>query len=114
MLAAGEIVQIEDVLRDNTLHRSVRVTGRLESYNANKAMATITFQNSTIVVSTELLVNFEFVIGSLYQFIGETYSDEGKLQLRARVGRNVDGLDIQMFMDALKLRREFIKTTVAA
>ncbi|KAF0684113.1 Aste57867_23900 [Aphanomyces stellatus] len=114
MLAAGEIMHIDEVLRENALHRSVRVTGRLDAYDANKSLAALSFQNATIVVSTELLVNFDFMIGSMYQFIGETYAHEGKLQLRARVGRNVDGLDIQMFTDALKLRRDFIKTTMAA
>ncbi|ETW09860.1 hypothetical protein H310_00313 [Aphanomyces invadans] len=114
MMAAGEIVHIEEVLRDNVPHRSVRITGWLDMYDASKCLATLSFQNSVIVVATDLLVNFDFAVGSLYQFIGETYTNEGKMQLRARVGRNVDGLDTQLFLDALKLRREFIKTTMAA
>ncbi|ETV87298.1 hypothetical protein H257_00925 [Aphanomyces astaci] len=114
MLASGEILLIDEVLRDNMLHRSVRVTGRLDMYDAAKSIASLSFQNAVIVVATDLLVNFDFAIGSLYQFIGETYANEGKMQLRARVGRNVDGLDTQLFVDALKLRREFIKTTMAA
>ncbi|OQR90567.1 hypothetical protein THRCLA_22535 [Thraustotheca clavata] len=114
MLAAGEIVQIDEILRDNMRDRSVRVTGRLDSFDASQRTASISFQNSSMKVTTELLSNVELNLGSLYQFIGETYEQNGELRLKARIGRNVDGLDIQMFLDALKIRREFIKTTMAA
>ncbi|EQC34090.1 hypothetical protein SDRG_08300 [Saprolegnia diclina VS20] len=114
MLAAGEICQIEEILRDNMSNRSVRVTGRLDAFDAATATASISFQSAAMKVATDQLVNVDLTIGSLYQFIGETYLHNGELRLRARVGRNVDGIDVQMFLDALKLRREFLKTTMAA
>ncbi|OQS01654.1 hypothetical protein ACHHYP_00526 [Achlya hypogyna] len=114
MLAAGEICQIEEILRDNMSDRSVRVTGRLDAYDAGAAIASISFQNAAMKVTTDQLAHVDLRIGSLYQFIGETFSQNGELRLRARIGRNVDGLDVQMFLDSLKLRREFIKTTMAA
>jgi len=47
-----------------------------------------------------------FKINSLFQFIGEVDDQEG-LILRARISRNVDGLDVSLYEQALSLRRKF-------
>ncbi|KAL3690814.1 hypothetical protein R1sor_004465 [Riccia sorocarpa] len=49
--------------------------------------------------------------GSRYQFIGELVPDPtytcDKLKLQARVARNVDGINVDLYEKALQLRRQF-------
>ncbi|CAI5728326.1 unnamed protein product [Peronospora effusa] len=110
-----EICQIKEVLNDPQLqNRSVRVTGRLDAYNAQLQVATVSFQNVSMTVETQKLAleNLHLQLHSMYQFLGETYTTnkEGtiKVQLVARVARNVDSLDMDLFLEALALRREFL------
>ena len=48
-------------------------------------------------------------LGSLYTIIGDTHSEAGAdaVRIRARVVRCVDGLDLDLFEQALILRRQF-------
>ncbi|KAJ0401050.1 hypothetical protein ATCC90586_004155 [Pythium insidiosum] len=110
-ISHGEIVQIAEVLRDPRLQqRSVRITGKLESYDASNHIALVSFQGAQLTVETRIcaLEGVELAIGSMYQFIGETYRSHADVRLRARVARNVDNLDIDLFLQALELRRKFL------
>ncbi|KAL3665881.1 hypothetical protein V7S43_009305 [Phytophthora oleae] len=110
-----EICQIAEVLADPQLqNRSVRITGRLETYDAQRKLAIISFQDVSMVVETQRLAleNLRLQLGSMYQFLGETYaSNQGgptEVRLVARVARNVDSLDIDLFLEALAMRRQFL------
>uniref|UniRef100_K3WMX9 CST complex subunit Ten1 n=1 Tax=Globisporangium ultimum (strain ATCC 200006 / CBS 805.95 / DAOM BR144) TaxID=431595 RepID=K3WMX9_GLOUD len=111
-----EIVQIAEVLRDAKLqNRSVRITGRLDAYDAQRNLARVSFQNAEITVDTRILSmdGLELRIGSMYQFLGETQHTSGgqdTVRLVARVARNVDSLDMDLFLQALALRRQFLAT----
>ncbi|CAH0516708.1 unnamed protein product [Peronospora belbahrii] len=110
-----EICQIGEVLTDPQLqNRSVRITGRLDTYDAQLKVATVSFQNVSMTIETQRLAleNLRLQLGSMYQFLGETYvmTKEGQTEVRlvARVARNVDSLDIDLFLEALTLRRQFL------
>ncbi|KAG2787440.1 hypothetical protein JG687_00008044 [Phytophthora cactorum] len=110
-----EICQIAEVLADPQLqNRSVRVTGRLEAYDAQRKVARISFQDVSMTVETQRLAleNLRMQLGSMYQFLGETYaSNQGgqtEARLVARVARNVDSLDIDLFLETLAMRRQFL------
>ena len=117
----GRIHHIEEILNNEQLHhQSVRVTGRVIRYDAHQNVVVLESpQNQVLLVETHLLTPaMEFTIGSLYQFIGETYITNGQqtVQLCARVGRNVDGLNLSLYEQALEAQRRFlaITTTTAA
>ncbi|KAG7380909.1 hypothetical protein PHYPSEUDO_006679 [Phytophthora pseudosyringae] len=110
-----EICQIAEVLADPQLqNRSVRVTGRLEAYDAQRKLARLSFQDVSMTVETQRLAleNLRLQLGSMYQFLGETYaSNQGgqtEVRLVARVARNVDSLDIDLFLETLAMRRQFL------
>ncbi|KAE8876566.1 hypothetical protein PF005_g7194 [Phytophthora fragariae] len=110
-----EICQIAEVMADPQLqNRSVRITGRLEAYDAQRKLAKVSFQDVSMTVETQRMAlgNLRLQIGSMYQFLGETYSSnqggQTEVRLVARVGRNVDSLDIDLFLEALAMRRQFL------
>nr|XP_043630652.1 CST complex subunit TEN1 [Erigeron canadensis] len=86
---------------------SLRVTGKLQKYSVETAIAIIADGSATLAVDTQHL-RLDLHVGSLYQFIGELWiqpSNEGIL--KARVGRNVDGMDLNLYHESLKLLRQF-------
>ncbi|EGZ10982.1 hypothetical protein PHYSODRAFT_519018, partial [Phytophthora sojae] len=110
-----EICQIAEVMADPQLqNRSVRITGRLEAYDAQRKLAKVSFQDVSMTVETQRMAlgNLRLQIGSMYQFLGETYSSnqggQTEVRLVVRVGRNVDSLDIDLFLEALAMRRQFL------
>ena len=51
--------------------------------------------------------------GSLYQFIGEVNMDE-KMTLRARIACCIDGMDMDLFNQALDIRRKYLQEDTPA
>ncbi|CAI9119041.1 OLC1v1020695C2 [Oldenlandia corymbosa var. corymbosa] len=81
---------------------------RLQEYDLETAIASLVEANSSLKIDTQhLKVNLR--VGSLYQFIGELLvnSDNNEAILRARVGRNVDGMDLNLYHQSLQLLRDF-------
>ncbi|TDH66182.1 hypothetical protein CCR75_004900 [Bremia lactucae] len=112
-----EICQIAEIFANPQLqNRSVRITGKLDSYDAQQRVARVSFQGVSMTVETQQLVlkNLQLRLGSMYQFLGETHAVKkgGQVDVRlvARVARNVDNLDIDLFLETLALRREFLKS----
>ncbi|CAI5727068.1 unnamed protein product [Hyaloperonospora brassicae] len=109
-----EICQIAEVMADPALQsRSVRITGRLELYDAQQKVATLSFQNVSMTVETQRLSleHLRLQLGAMYQFLGETYTKTEpttEVRLVARVARNVDSLDMDLFLAALAMRRQFL------
>ncbi|XP_022001992.1 CST complex subunit TEN1 isoform X1 [Helianthus annuus] len=88
---------------------SLRVTGKLQEYNVETAIAVIADGGATLAVDTQHL-RLNLRVGSLYQFIGElSIQPHNEFQgiLKARVGRNVDGMDLNLYQQSLKLLRQF-------
>ncbi|KAJ0978553.1 hypothetical protein J5N97_014027 [Dioscorea zingiberensis] len=87
---------------------SLRVTGKLQVYSVETAVAIIADGGTSLKIDTQHLRGNSFRIGSVYQFIGELLiqSDNDAI-LQARVGRNVDGIDLNLYHQSLQLLRKF-------
>ena len=65
------------------------------------------------VIDTSLVEPMAFNRGSLYQFIGEVNMDE-KMILRARIACCIDGMDMDLFNQALDIRRKYLQENTPA
>ncbi|KAF7145831.1 hypothetical protein RHSIM_Rhsim04G0227800 [Rhododendron simsii] len=93
---------------------SLRVTGRLQEYSVENAVALIIDGNGTLKIDTQHL-NLNLRLGSIYQFIGELLiQPNNEAILKARVGRNVDGIDLNLYYQSLKLLREFMSEQMSS
>ncbi|XP_057431695.1 CST complex subunit TEN1 isoform X2 [Lotus japonicus] len=87
---------------------SLQVLFWLREYSIETGLAIVVDGDSILKVSTEHLRDLTFQVGSVYQFIGELLiqpDNEGVLQ--ARVGRNVDGIDLNLYHQSLLLLKQF-------
>ncbi|KAJ3034926.1 hypothetical protein HDV00_004536 [Rhizophlyctis rosea] len=124
--AHGVILHIEEILADpkGKAGETVRVLGKLLAFDPVNNMAQIEHAHTNLVVDTSLLGNFSHRNKSLLQFIGElddwvvparqqmpsspaTHAGGEYVILRARIVRNVDGLDLTLYDKALQIRRKF-------
>ncbi|KAH9755382.1 CST complex subunit TEN1 [Citrus sinensis] len=81
---------------------------RLQDYAVEAAMAIIADGNAILKIDTQHLRDLSFRVGSIYQFIGELHIQaDCEAILQARVGRNVDGLDLNLYRQSLQLLRQF-------
>ncbi|KAL9332468.1 hypothetical protein ACSQ67_002078 [Phaseolus vulgaris] len=81
---------------------------RLREYSVEAGVATIIDGDDILKVSTEHLRDLSFQVGSVYQFIGELLiQPDNEVILQARVGRNVDGIDLNLYHQSLMLLRQF-------
>lgn len=86
---------------------SLRVTGNLQSYDVESAIAVIQDGSASLKVDTQHLRDISFRTNSTYQFIGELLiRPDNDAILQARVGRNVDGLDLNLYQQSLIIRRQ--------
>uniref|UniRef100_A0A7N1A0E0 Uncharacterized protein n=1 Tax=Kalanchoe fedtschenkoi TaxID=63787 RepID=A0A7N1A0E0_KALFE len=110
-LQPGTLISLSELHPDSQYFKqeaSLRVTGKLQEYHVETAIATIADGGSTLKIDTQHLRNLTFRKGSIYQFIGELliqHDNEGILN--ARVGRNVDGIDLNLYQQSIKLLRRF-------
>ncbi|PWA86932.1 hypothetical protein CTI12_AA135750 [Artemisia annua] len=109
-IPSGAIVMLQELNSFSPQFKdgaSLRVTGKLEVYNVETAIAVIADGGATLAVDTQhLRINLR--VGSLYQFIGElSIQPNNEGILKARVGRNVDGMDLNLYEQSLKLVRQF-------
>lgn len=120
----GEITFIHEIFQQQqhqeSRSSSVRVIGRCVQVDAlQKRMALAgrqQYQDQRLEVDTELIPDMRFAVDSLYQFIGElrwhsSDSHDGRPVLRARVGRQVDGMDLSLYEQAVRIRRAFLEST---
>ena len=64
-----------------------------------------------MVIDTSLIEPMAFNKGSMYNFIGEIYCHE-KLILRARIANCIDGMDMELFNEALDVRRKYLQENI--
>ncbi|CAL5083695.1 unnamed protein product [Urochloa decumbens] len=87
---------------------SVRVTGTLQSYDVDSAIAVIQDGSVSLKIDTKNLRDVSFRTNSAYQFIGELLiRADNEAILQARIGRNVDGLDLNLFQQSVFIRRQY-------
>ncbi|XP_022743370.1 CST complex subunit TEN1 [Durio zibethinus] len=87
---------------------SLRVTGRLQEYSVETAIAVIADQSAVLKIDTKHLRELSFRVGSIFQFIGELHiQPNNEAILQARIGRNVDGIDLNLYHQSLQLVRQF-------
>ncbi|KAL2623281.1 hypothetical protein R1flu_003486 [Riccia fluitans] len=113
-LNPGVIVQLPELTAGSQFykpHQSVRVTGVLESLTIETGIAIISHGGARLRVDIQHLRDVSLRKGSLFQFIGELIQDPSctclQLMLQARVARNVDGLNMDLYEKTLQLRRQF-------
>ncbi|KAA8527420.1 hypothetical protein F0562_034865 [Nyssa sinensis] len=111
--------------------KNVLVPVGLQDYSVETAIAVIVDGSASLKIDTQHL-STSLRVGSIYQFIGElliqpnnemiqqpdlvtiygiqfslSATSAGKAMLKARVGRNVDGMDLNLYHQSLQLLREF-------
>ncbi|KAJ3150402.1 hypothetical protein HDU89_003183 [Geranomyces variabilis] len=119
---AGTILHISEIQRPSRQFGnqvSVRVLGRLVDFDPIHNLALIEHRGASLAIDAALLGPFHHRIKALLQFIGEvernwTPPETLPFQLgpgahhpilRARIARNVDGLDVPLYEQALEIRR---------
>ncbi|GAB2215356.1 hypothetical protein Drorol1_Dr00019739 [Drosera rotundifolia] len=109
-ISSGALVVLEELnplSPHYTNGASLRVTGKLTEYAVETAEAVIADGSATLRIDAKHL-KLNFRLGSLYQFIGELDIQlDNQVILKARVGRNVDGMDLDLYRQSLQLLREF-------
>ncbi|MBA0591139.1 hypothetical protein Gorai_019824 [Gossypium raimondii] len=81
---------------------------QLQEYSVETAIAVIADQGATLKVDTQHLRELSFRIGSIFQFIGElNIQPNNEAILQARTGRNVDGIDLDLYYQSLQQLRQF-------
>ncbi|XP_057475424.1 CST complex subunit TEN1-like [Actinidia eriantha] len=116
VISAGALVTLQE-LNSASPHfkqgASLRVTGKLQEYSFENAVALIIDGNAMLKIDTQHL-NINLRVESIYQFIGELLIEpNNEAILKARVGRNVDGIDLNLYHQSLKLLREFISDQIS-
>jgi hypothetical protein len=113
-IKAGVLVMLDELHPSSpffTDGASLRLTGRLQEFSVETAIAVIVDGGATFRIDTQNLRDIHFRIDSVYQFIGELLIQPGlqphQAILQARVGRNVDGMDMHLYRKSLQLRRQF-------
>lgn len=110
-IKSGELVSLEDLHPNSPYFKqgaSLRVTGKLEEYSVETAIAVVVDGSAKLKINTEHLREISFRIGSIYQFIGELrIQPDNEAVLQSRVGRNVDGINLSLYHESIQLLRQF-------
>ena len=102
--------------------RSVRVVGRCVEVNTQQQRVVLQDRAASLCVDIALIADQHFVMDGLYQIIGELREERERgggeevgagngrrLVLRARVARAVDGMDVSLYEQSVRLRRAFLE-----
>ncbi|KAK9292279.1 hypothetical protein L1049_020243 [Liquidambar formosana] len=110
-IKSGALVSLQDLHSASPFFKqgaSLRVTGKLQEYSVETAIAIVIDGSANLKIDTQHLRDLNFRVGSIYQFIGELFiQPDNEAILHARVGRNVDGIDLNLYHQTLRLLREF-------
>lgn len=101
--------------------RSVRVVGRCVEVNTQQQRVVLQDRAASLSVDIALIADQHFAMDGLYQIIGELREGRERggeevgggngrrLVLRARVARAVDGMDVSLYEQSVRLRRAFLE-----
>ncbi|KAM1051793.1 hypothetical protein ACFX2J_033112 [Malus domestica] len=110
-ITSGALVTLQDLHPSSPYFKqgaSLRVTGKLHDYSVETVIATIVDGSERLKINTQHLRELSFRVGSIYQFIGELLiQPDNEAVLQARMGRNVDGIDLNLYHQSLQLLRQF-------
>ncbi|KAJ1951242.1 hypothetical protein FBU59_000282 [Linderina macrospora] len=128
-LEPGKPVFLEDTVSQgrSMVGQTVRVTGTLHSFNATLDRAILIDNQYLLVIDTSMLGVIKYYFGQTYQFIGvvtpanppdEQQLISGDLEdgskynleivVKARVARDVDGLDMEVYRKSVVVLRAFL------
>ena len=115
VVPSAEIIFLDELStrRDLSPQASVRVLGRLREYSPTSQRALVALHQCELEVDTSLLQGVALQEGCLLQVIGELSGAPPHCVLHARVARNVDGLDVELYRQAVQLRRQFLARVAA-
>uniref|UniRef100_A0A6P3Z6L0 CST complex subunit TEN1 n=1 Tax=Ziziphus jujuba TaxID=326968 RepID=A0A6P3Z6L0_ZIZJJ len=110
-IKSGALVALQDLHPSSQYYSqgtSLRVTGKLQEYSVETAIAIIADGSANLKINTQHIRDLNFRVGSIYQFIGELLiHTDNEAVLQARVGRNVDGMDLNLYHQSLRLLKQF-------
>lgn len=90
----------------------VRLIGKLKSYNPASCVGRLSDPEcrtlQTLAVNLQYIEDVSFIKDSVYQITGEIEEIGGEKILNSSTARNIDGIDFQMFKEAIYLRRNFL------
>jgi CST complex subunit TEN1 len=103
-----------DSASSEVVGKYVRVTGYIEEYDPLKAQCLVSHGDSRLLVDLKLVFPEHMTVGSLFQFIGELAGVPApdRLLLKARVAKNVNGMDMKLFEQSLLTRRRFLAVSL--
>ncbi|KAJ1945334.1 hypothetical protein EC988_005778 [Linderina pennispora] len=128
-LEPGKPVFLEDIVSQgrSLVGQTVRVTGTLHSFNATLDRAILIDNQHLLVIDTSMLGIIKYYFGQTYQFIGvvtpanppdecQLISDDLRddsnytleVVVKARVARDVDGLDMGVYRKSVAALRAFL------
>ena len=112
-LPFGEIMWLKEINPSLHVNKSIRTHGKIIALDVVQRQLTIEQDGQLLVVNTELLdPEFIFVPNTLHQFIGElevlTDVPQLTLCLKARIVRNIDGMDLKLYEQAVGLLRNHL------
>lgn len=110
-----EICFIDEIIAETyptNNSKQVRVLGKLKSYNPATCIGRLSDPEckilQTLPVNLKNIEDISFIKDSLYQILGEIKDLNGEKILDACIVRNTEGIDVQMFKEAISLRRKFL------
>ncbi|XP_035207548.1 CST complex subunit TEN1-like [Stegodyphus dumicola] len=111
-----EVCFVEEIVSkrypSNPASKLVRVLGKLKNFDPVTSLGELSDPEaktySTLAVNFENISDTPLIRGILYQVVGEVADKGSKITLNASIVRNVDGIDMQMYKEAINLRRQFL------
>ncbi|CAH2046882.1 unnamed protein product [Thlaspi arvense] len=112
-IEAGAPINLQELYPSSPFYKeavSLRVTGTLKGYSIETAIGVIEDGDKSLRIDTQHLRDVSFRVGSIYQFIGELHIDpNNEAILQPRTGRNVDGIDMNLYRKTIELLRKFLE-----
>ncbi|XP_032236127.2 CST complex subunit TEN1 [Nematostella vectensis] len=110
ILSVKEVIELGPSLQGN----SVRTWGRVISHDLSTSHVQIKDGTQELTINTALVEPLAFVRGSLYHFIGEANRAGNTTIIKARIAGCIDGMDMELFQQALKMRRQYLGKQMAS
>eukprot|EP00002_Diphylleia_rotans_P039435 TRINITY_DN9144_c0_g1_i1.p1 TRINITY_DN9144_c0_g1~~TRINITY_DN9144_c0_g1_i1.p1 ORF type:complete len:131 (+),score=35.53 TRINITY_DN9144_c0_g1_i1:44-436(+) len=89
--------------------RSVRVIGKVISFDADQKTATIEYQDSQLKLDLQTAVLTRFRVHATVMALGELVKEpEAGVALRVRVVQDVSGIDLGLYDEVMEMQRRFL------
>ncbi|PFX26836.1 CST complex subunit TEN1-like [Stylophora pistillata] len=109
-ISSGQLLRVKELTHLGTSldGKSVRTWGRAVAHNMARSQLKVSDEGIELIIDTSYVEPIAFNRGSLYQFIGEVYVYDNII-LRARIATCIDGMNMDLFNQALDIRRKYLK-----